>query len=73
MGIPSHLVSLFSGSIGAPVLFEVTGEWSKSSWRLLGTGNTFSKSLAQDFFGVPVAETLHSQGRGPRFHPWSGN
>ena len=21
----------------------------------------------------PVAKTLHSQHRGPRFHPWSGN
>ena len=26
-----------------------------------------------DFPGGPVAMTLHSQSRGPRFDPWSGN
>ena len=26
-----------------------------------------------DFPGGPVAETLHSQCRGPRFDPWSEN
>ena len=26
-----------------------------------------------DFPGGPVAETLSSQCRGPRFNPWSGN
>jgi len=27
----------------------------------------------RDFLGAPVAETLFSQGRGPRFDPSSGN
>ena len=27
----------------------------------------------RDFPGGPVAKTLHSQCRGPRFDPWSGN
>ena len=26
-----------------------------------------------DFPGGPVTKTLHSQWRGPRFDPWSGN
>ena len=26
-----------------------------------------------DFPGGPVAKTLHSQCRGPRFDPWTGN
>ena len=26
-----------------------------------------------DFPGDPVAKTLHSQCRGPKFGPWSGN
>ena len=28
---------------------------------------------SRDFPGGPVAKTLHSQCRGPRFSPWSGN
>ena len=27
----------------------------------------------RDFLGGSGAKTLHSQGRGPRFNPWSGN
>ena len=27
----------------------------------------------RDFRGSPAAKTLHSQCRGPRFDPWSGN
>ena len=32
-----------------------------------------SKVSTWDFPGGPVAKTLHSQCRGPMFHPWSGN
>ena len=31
------------------------------------------ETLSQDFHGGPVAKTLHSQCRGPRFNPWSRN
>ena len=31
------------------------------------------KRIRQDFLGGPVARTPHSQCRGPRFDPWSGN
>ena len=31
------------------------------------------KCRFQDFPGDPVAKTLYSQCRGPRFNPWSGN
>ena len=31
------------------------------------------KVFIGDFPGGPVAETQHSQGRGPRFDPWLGN
>ena len=31
------------------------------------------KRLSSDFPGGPMAKTLHSHGRGPGFHPWSGN
>ena len=32
-----------------------------------------SEPNPRDFPGGPVAKTPHSQFRGPRFHPWSGN
>ena len=32
-----------------------------------------SRVMSRDFPGGPVAKTLHSQCRGPRFDPWSGN
>ena len=31
------------------------------------------KRLSSDFPGGPVAKILYSHGRGPGFHPWSGN
>ena len=31
------------------------------------------KKTLWDFPDGPVAKTLHSQCRGPRFNPWSGN
>ena len=31
------------------------------------------KDSTGDFPGGPMAKTLESQCRGPRFHPWSGN
>ena len=31
------------------------------------------KNLTRDFPGGPVAKAPHSQCRGPRFDPWSGN
>ena len=34
---------------------------------------TSKMSIYGDFPGGPVAKTLHSQCRGPRFDPWSGN
>ena len=33
----------------------------------------YQKLPYRDFPGGPVAKTLHSQCRGPRFDPWSGN
>ena len=32
-----------------------------------------TRMLSSDFPGGPVAKTPHSQFRGPRFNPWSGN
>ena len=36
-------------------------------------GGKDSRSVYQDFSGGPVGKTPHSQCRGPRFDPWSGN
>ena len=30
----------------------------------------YNNKNLEDFPGGPMAKTLHSQGRGPRFHPW---
>ena len=35
--------------------------------------NGLTKMYWRDFPGGPVAKTPHSQYRGPRFNPWSGN
>ena len=37
-----------------------------------GSGSNL-KTTFRDFPGDLVAKTLHSQCRGPGFHPWSGN
>ena len=43
----------------------------KAEWTWLG--HQVSKEGEGGFPGGPVAKTLHSQCRGPKFHPWSGN
>ena len=45
----------------------------RMDWLDLLTVQRTLKSLLQDFSGGPVAKTVHSQWRGPRFNPWSGN
>ena len=45
----------------------------RMDWLDLLTVQGTLKSLLQDFSGGPVAKTVHSQWRGPRFNPWSGN
>ena len=53
------------------------GEWGRMNardrGRLMYRYDFFLKYESEDFPGGPVAKIPRSQGRGPRFDPWSGN
>ena len=50
---------------------EAGGAWGCASWMpVRGDGQ---RSRGGNHLGGPVAKTLCSQCRGPRFHPWPGN
>ena len=46
---------------------------SRFSLYVKGIIYSFIKTSSRDFPDCPVAKTLCSQCRGPRFYPWSGN
>ena len=48
-------------------------EKHKESKGCSAISNGLTKMYWRDFPGGPVAKTAHSQYRGARFNPWSGN
>ena len=66
--------ALASGLAPFPIMqAEFSGQWCDVHRRINIIQTDQIRLQEGDFPGGPVAKTLRSHCRGPRFHPWSGN